>query len=116
MAKKIGEFQSTRWCVVDVVQSTYLSADGPTAILLESGEHGPLCRLSVNMYRPDCSQDSRELPPNCFYMKDWGQEDLAAEAQASGLFKLRTDLAPAESGHVQAQAWEIIATKKAGWP
>lgn len=105
--KKIGTFQSKQWGTVLVYRATYGAEDGPTAIVLdlESGE--PLAKLSHNMYMPQCSRDSRALPADCFYVKDHDQEELAAEAMASGLFQLRDDLPRAASGFITAPVWQI---------
>lgn len=104
----VGSFDSKRWGKVTATTATYGSRTGPLAVLLalESGE--PLTKLSVNMYRPECSHDSRDLPADCFYVKQWDQEDIAAEALASGLFVQRDDLPVAESGFVSAPAWQIV--------
>jgi hypothetical protein len=104
--KTIGTYKSKRFGVVEVVQGNYGGPDGPVAIqLFSDGE--PLATLSVNMYRPECSQDSRDLPKGCFYMKEWSENELvAAEAKVSGLFAMRPDLPIALSGYVSAEAWE----------
>lgn len=109
--KKIGTFQSARRGPVDVLQATYGAADGPMAIVLELANGEPLGKLSVNMYLPECSQDSRDLPPGCFYVKTYAENEvLAKEAIASGLFKLREDLRPAHSGfNAVAPVWELVA-------
>lgn len=106
--KRLGSFTSARWGSVQVLRGSYLRADGPTAIKLESdGE--PLATLSVNMYLPDCTHDSQDLPADCFYVKQWSEnETLAAEALASGLFVQRDDLPVASCGFVQAPVWQIV--------
>ena len=102
---RIGSFQSKQWGTVLVERGHYLAADGPLAVYLLSEDGAPLATLSVNMYRPDCSKDSRDLPPDCFYVKAWDEnEDLAAEALAAGIYRLRPDLPTAYSGFVEAQA------------
>lgn len=107
--KTIGEFNSNRWGCVLVQQGTYQSADGPVAIALISEDGEPLTTLSVNMYRPECSKDSKDLPSDCFYVKDYGgNEELAADAIASGLFVQREDMEPAESGFISAPVWQIV--------
>ncbi len=104
----IGTFTSPRWGVVNVLRGTYQAANGPTAIALTLEDGEPLATLSVNMYRPDCSHDSRDLPADCFYVKQWGEnEQLADEAIKSGLFKQRDDLPQARSGHVSAPVWQL---------
>lgn len=106
--KKLGTFHSKRWGEVTVSRSTYLSADGPTAVMLTLIDGEPLATLSVNMYRPECSHDSSDLPADCFYVKDWSEnEEIAQEAMESGLFMARDDLPIAESGFVSAEVWQI---------
>ncbi len=105
---ELGTFQSKRCGPVRVLRSTYKTEDGPTAITLITDDGEPLATLSVNMYKPECSHDSADLPRDCFYVKTWGgNEELAQEALASGLFRLRTDLPEASSGFVTAPVWQI---------
>lgn len=112
----LGDFQSARWGSVRVLRGHYDGPKGPTAIVLESDSGEPLATLSVNMYRPDCSRDSADLPADCFYVKTWGgQEALADEALKSGRFVLRADLPVARSGFVSAPVWQI-APPAAGAP
>jgi len=107
--KKIGGFNSARWGAVTALRGTYEGPKGPAAVVLTLEDGEPLATLSVNMYRPECSQDSRDLPADCFYVKQWSEnEELAAEALASGLFMQRADLPVAESGFVDAPAWQIV--------
>jgi len=107
--KKIGSFNSPRWGAVIVSRATYGGATGPLAVILKLEDGEPLATLSVNMYRPECSRDSTDLPPDCFYVKQWSEnEELAAEAMASGLFVQRDDLPVAESGWVEAPVWQIV--------
>lgn len=108
--KVIGSFQSKRWGLVNVSRSTYSRAKGHCAVTLTTDNGEPLTTLSVNMYRPECSHDSRDLPADCFYVKEWaGNESLAPEAFASDLFILRDDLPHASSGYVTAPVWQIKA-------
>ncbi len=110
----VGTFQSKRWGKVIVQTGNYGSASGPLAVvlLLEDGE--PLANLSVNMYTPQCSRDSRDLPAGCFYAKDYGgQDEIAQEALESGMFKERDDLPEASSGFVMAPVWELVAKEQA---
>lgn len=105
---QIGTFKSKAWGTVRVLSGHYGAADGPLAIVLECENGEPLAALSVNMYRPECSHDSRDLPPDCFYVKLWGgNASLADEAFASGLFVERDDLPIAASGFVEAPAWQV---------
>lgn len=106
--KHIGTFNSKRWGTVSVVCATYGRADGPLAVLLQLEDGEPLATLSVNMYRPECSHDSADLPADCFYVKQWSEnEELSSEAFATGLFVLRDDLPGARSGFVSAPVWQI---------
>lgn len=112
-AQHIGAYRSPRWGQVAVLRATYGKADGPTAVILTC-EDGPLATLSVNMYRPECSHDSADLPPDCFYVKAWAEnEAIADEALASGLFVPRDDLPRARSGFVSAPVWQIKASGSA---
>lgn len=109
--RAIGTYQSTRWGQVRAYRATYDAADGPTAVVLEC-DSGPLATLSVNMYQPDCSHDSKDLPADCFYVKTWGgNEAIASEALAADLFTLREDLPSAMSGFVSAPVWQIKPTR-----
>lgn len=106
---KIGTFQSARWGKVTALRGNYAGPKGPLAIALQTASGEPLATLSMNMYRPECSHDSRDLPAGCFYVKDYGgHEQLAAEAPSSGLFKARPDLPGASSGFVYVPAWELV--------
>jgi hypothetical protein len=106
--KQIGTFNSARWGIVTVLRATYDGPKGPTAVVLQSNGGKPLATLSVNMYRPECTHDSSDLPADCFYAKEWSENKvLAAEALKSGLFKVRDDLPPARSGFVTAPVWQI---------
>lgn len=106
--KQIGTFNSPRWGTVHVRRATYGRADGPTAIVLTGDDGEPLATLSVNLYRPDCSHDSRDLPPDCFYAKCWSEnEQLAEDALKSGLFLQRDDMPAGRSGFVIAPVWQL---------
>lgn len=107
--KQIGVFKSKAWGEVSVLAGNYLGPDGPLAIQLALADGEPLARLSVNMYVPECSHDSRDLPTGCFYVKDWSENaEIAEEALASGLFKLCDDMPPASSGFVVAPVWKFL--------
>jgi hypothetical protein len=106
--KRIGQFKSARWGEVIVQRATYDGPKGPTAVVLQLDNGEKLGTLSVNMYRPECSHDSRDLPADCFYVKQWAEnETLAAEALQSGIFQVREDLPHASSGYVTAPVWQI---------
>lgn len=109
--KHLGTFKSLRWGTVSVLRATYDSSTGPLAILLELEDGKPLAKLSVNLYRPVCSHDSKDLPAGCFYAKNYsGQEGIAAEAMASGLFRQRDDLPKASAGWIDdIPVWEIVS-------
>lgn len=109
--KTVGTFDSERWGTVVVLRGNYDRADGPVAIQLHSVHGEPLTTLSVNMYRPDCSHDSSDLPADCFYVKQWGGNEAFVDgALASGLFVQRDDLGVAHSGYITAPVWQIAAT------
>lgn len=108
----IGSFNTGRWGKVSVLRGHYQHADGPTAIQLVT-DRGPLATLSINMHRPAYSHDSSRLPADCFYVKQWGENEvIAVEAFGSGLFILRDDLELARSGYVTAPVWQIKATER----
>lgn len=106
----------TSYGKADVHRLTYLGPDGPTAISLVGSDYGEqIATLSVNMYRPECSHDSGDLPKDCFYAKTYGENELvAAEALASGLFIERTDLPKARSGYIEAPVWQIAQRRPIG--
>lgn len=109
--KQLGTFQSKRWGTVSAYRSTYDGPTGPMAVVLLDSDGQRLATLSVNMYEPECSRDSHDLAADCFYVKTWGgNEDLAAEALASGLFVARADLPQAESGFVSAPVWQLVGS------
>ena len=72
----------------------------------------PYAILSVNM---DHGQDheSSDLPPNCFYVKEWSENSkVAEEALASGWFQVREDLPISHSGYVKARVWELLSERR----
>lgn len=105
---RIGKLKLRRWGPVLALRGHYLVHNGPTAVVLvlEDGEE-LLANLSVNMYRPDCSEDSRDLPAGCFYVDTWNNEEFIDELRECGLFIERPDLPKAKSGFVTAPAWQI---------
>lgn len=84
----------------------YQKTDGLAVQLITHNEDGYeelLATLSV------CFPDADPLPPNCFYVKDWSENELVIhDAAASGWFKPRLDLGGVTSGHVCALAWELL--------
>lgn len=101
-----GKLTSQRWGTVSVLLASY--GGGELAVILQCEDGEPLATLSVNMYRPDCSQSSQDLPADCFYMKSWSEnEEIAMDAASSGLFKRRADIPAAESGYVIADAFQL---------
>lgn len=111
----LGTYKSATFGTVRVLRGHYGNATGPLAIALEMEDGEPLAVLSVNMYRPQCSHDSRALPPGCFYVKGYSENaPLIPELLASGLFKERPDLPEASSGFITAPAWEIAEPRLAG--
>lgn len=108
--KKLGTFPSKTWGTVHVTSTTYDGPDGPLAIVLLTDDAQVLAKLSVNMYKPQCSQSSTELPKDCFYVKNYGENtELAAEAAVSGLFQIRTDMPSALSGYIVVPVWQIAS-------
>ena len=73
-------------------------------LICKDGE--PLGRLSVK------PPHDRTLPPNCFYVKDWSEnEEISYEAAASGWFKARPDINPEICGFELACVWELLEVK-----
>lgn len=107
--KEVGQFMSPRWGKLLVLVGNYESDDGPLAVTLVS-EHGePIATLSVNLYEPVVGLTSRELPKDCFYAKQWSEnEEISKEALATGLFKVRDDFPTAEYGFITAPVWQIL--------
>lgn len=109
----IGTFKSAQWGTVIVERGHYGTADGPLAVFLNCADGTPLAKLSVNMYRPECSQDSRDLPADCFYLKTWAENAvLAIEAFNAGVFAVRPDLPSAASGFVESLAAELLMKRE----
>lgn len=109
--KQIGVFKSKAWGDVSVHAGYYGGPDGPLSIQLMLADGEPLARLSVNMSAPESSHDSRDLPPGCFYVKQWSENaEIAEEALASGLFKVCDDMPPASSGFVVAPVWKFLGS------
>ena len=107
--KRIGEFTSPHWGLVTIYTSHYDSPLGPLAVLLTVDTAPPLTTLSVYITKPLCSQDSADLPPDCFYVKDWaGNKTIARECEALPFFKRRPDLPTAKSGYVTADVWQLV--------
>lgn len=106
--RELGVFEANGWGMVHVLAGHYLKADGPLSVSLILADGEPLATLSVNMYRPQCSGDSRDLPPDCFYVKCWEENaSIAAQALESGLFIERHDLPEAHSWHVHVPVWQV---------
>ena len=59
--RTIGTFNCGRWGKVSASRGTYDGANGPLAIVLTLANGEPLTTLSVNMYRPECSHDSKAV-------------------------------------------------------
>lgn len=107
--KTLGTFETKGYGPVLAIQTTYLSEDGPLAIMLVDLDNIPLTVLSVNLTFPTSNRDSRELPPNCFFVKSWEDNGkIAEEAKSSGLFLPRPDLGTGKSGFVTAPVWEVL--------
>lgn len=98
--KTVGHFTSGQWGRVNVMRASY--ATGAMAVLLQMEDGEPLATLSVNF------DDSLGLPPDCFYLKNWSENELVMEdVDSCGLFKLRTDLPPRASGFVLAPVYQL---------
>lgn len=107
MSGIIGSYNSPRWGLVTAIAANYGGPDGPLAVKLFA-DGSPLATLSVNLYTPECSHDSWDLPPDCFYAKTWGEnEEVAEEALTSGLFLPRDDFPLGRSGFVTAPVWQV---------
>lgn len=113
--KHIGSFASSQWGQVDVFLANYVSMrvgtrpyPGPLAVRLMLANGEPLASLSVNLYRPEASRDSTELPADCFFVKNYAENELLApQALASGLFLERPDLGVGHSGYVTLPVWQV---------
>lgn len=93
-----------------IVHLTKYAADGSLAVELRDAKDGePIARLSAHM------PNARPLPPECFYMKDWSENmKIARDAVQSGWFRIRHDLPIAVSGHVWADAFEVLDERLEG--
>lgn len=101
----IGTFSTQDWGTVTAKRSRY--AEGGTAVLLFTADGEPLGALSTNFW-----MISRILPSKCFYLKDWSENaQLAVDALASPLFRLRKDLPWADNGSIRAMACEIVEAR-----
>lgn len=106
--KSIGTITLPQWGKCSVHVGTYGGPDGPLAVVLKTDTGEPLTKLSVNMYKPECSHDSSDLPAGCFYAKTYGENDeIARLALASGMFIERPDLPKAHGGHVTVPVWQL---------
>jgi hypothetical protein len=110
--KEVGTFESPRWGRVQVMRATYVSADGPLAIILLDDQGQKLINLSVNLHGEEWSQHSVDLPRDCFYMQEWEQNrELSQLAKASGLFIERKDLPIAvgtfDTHGLTASPWQL---------
>lgn len=105
--RTVGKFESKVYGQALIQVGSY-GHNGPLAVAMTSPKDGSLGVLSVNMYKPECTQDSRDLPKDCFYVKTWSEnEGLAKDAFKSGLFIERPDLPQARSGYVVASVWQF---------
>jgi hypothetical protein len=91
-------FVSKTWGVVHIEEGNYTDS-GRLALILRDTEEARLATLTVNL--PDC-----KLEPGEFFVKNWSEnQELAAEAMASGLF-IDTGKR-AQSGFVQPPIWKF---------
>ena len=97
----IGTFHSAQWGTVTAEAFKY--ANGATAIQLYTAEGEPLARLSVN------TEFSAHLDPAFFYAKDWSEnQEIAADALASGLFEMVDYMPSIICGYEMADVWRIV--------
>ena len=77
---------------------------GALAIALVSAEDGePIARLSTKL------DASSRLPEGCFFMKDWSENyEVSVDVIQSGWVKPRPDIPSGRSGHVVADAFELL--------
>lgn len=99
--REVGTFDSPRWGRVTVKQGEYYNA--ALAIVLETRVE-KLATLSVNL-----PGKSELLPRQYFYVKAWSENaEIAEEALASGLFKVRSDIPVGKFGFVTCEVWELL--------
>lgn len=76
---------------------------GGMAVRAESAEGEPIAALSVWV------EQTPTLPPNCFYLKDWSEnERIAEDLMRSGWVKPRRDLPGVLTGFVAAEVYELL--------
>ena len=77
---------------------------GALAIELVDAKDGePIARLSTRL------DASSRLPADCFFMKDWSENQrIATEVIQSGWVKPRPDIPPGRSGFIVADAFELL--------
>lgn len=106
-------FQTRDFGLVRIETKTYASNG---AIAIEIWEHpgdtepwdAPICKLSVNI-----PERAKDLPPFCFFLKDWSEnKEIAAAAKRSGWFRRREDVQSAQSGWVVADVWELLEKRQ----
>lgn len=106
-------FNSREFGLVRIETKTYA---GNGALAIELWEHpgdtepwdAPICKLSVNI-----PERVKDLPPNCFFLKDWSENaEIALAAKRSGWFRRREDVRPAECGWITAEAWELLEERE----
>lgn len=100
------KFHSNEWGEVEVILAKY--PNKALAVQLWTNKSEPLARLSVNLVETVEGYTSSQLPKNCFYVKDWSENEvIAREARESGLFIPRPDLGEGVTDFVKCEAWEV---------
>lgn len=96
------------------IWTSHYPSSGTLAIVLGKGrglaDQETAIVFSVNL---DHGQDheSKDLPPNCFYVPEWRQEirDVIPACIASGHLKQRMDLPRGPTGYETAIPWEFVS-------
>lgn len=102
---------NTPWGEATVFRTSYATTQtlAIMARITETGE--PLGKLSVNLAHGQARQ-SKDLPSDCFYAKDWQEnEALARECLASGWFEIDFDQPPGVSGFNVYDVWRLRKEK-----
>lgn len=107
--EQIGTMQ-TPYGLADVIRATYLSADGPPAVVLFHAETGAsLGTLSVNLV-------DEELGDGEFFVKTWSENEALIEpALASGLFEdTGRRIMTGHADSCEAQVWRFMGGGSGG--
>lgn len=106
---RVGTFYSRDWGEVAIWKTTYAETNILAVVLTDTRAKNlaygaPIAIVSVNM------PESGYLPPDCFFLKDWTEnERLAEDLSNSGWLKPRDfDLPIVNNGHVQARPYQLM--------